>query len=183
VCRWELQARDRAESLRQNLDGLLQLGRAFGTDLLDHATFLESFNASISSTREVSHWLPAWRDQAIGKVSPQAEPAFAVFSQCLPLLAASAELLARSMALLVFGNDEEDRALAGAGGDISQEASVLALGMIHDTPALRRKHGRMVSGLLQAVSNHSERVAAALPLVRDRLRDLAASQGLEIGPV
>jgi hypothetical protein len=183
---WEVQARDRAESLRQNFDGLLYLGRAFDIGSVDHASFFESFNASISSTREVVHWLPEWRDQAIGRVSPQAEPAFAVFSKCLPLLAGSAELLARPMALLVLapdGNGEEDRVLAGTGGDISQEASVLALAMIHDTPALRRKHGRMVSGTLQAVSNHSEQVAAALPLVRDRLHHLAASQGLEIGPV
>jgi hypothetical protein len=113
---------------------------------IDPQQFFELLNGSIAETREVVKWLPEWRDSAMGRVAPQAEPAFAVFSNCLPPLAGSTELFARSLAILVItpdpsqrrkGTSETDGDLAGLGLQLAQDVSTFALGMIQDTPALR----------------------------------------------
>ena len=183
---WEVEAMERAETLHQNLDELIGLGRAVGDGSLDVQEFFESFNAEIANAREVVDWLPEWRRKAKEKLSPQAVPSYAVFSNCLPVLADSTELFAHSIAVLAIspdpfqlreGDTEVDEAVAADGLRLSHELATAALAAIQETPTLKRKDGRMAQAVL-ALQRQAVPMIMVLPFVRQRLQTLAVMQGL-----
>ena len=125
----------------------------------------------------------------MGRVAPQAEPAYATFSTCIPRLAGSTGIFARSLAILVIspdpdqhheGSAESDGDLALRGLRRAQDVSTFALGMINDTPALRRKHAQMVQTTLAGLARTSDPMIEALSLTRERLSTLAEMQGLNL---
>ncbi len=186
---WEVEAMERAETLRQDLDELIGLGRAVGDGSLDVQEFFESVNAEIANAREVVDWLPEWSRKAKGRVSPQAEPSYAVFANCLPLLADSTELFACSMAILAIspdpsqlrdGDTEVDGAIAADGLRLSHDVAAAALAIIQETPTLKRKDGRTAQAVL-ALQRRAAPMVMVRPSIRSRLQTLAVMQGLRSG--
>jgi hypothetical protein len=183
---WEVEAMERVETLRRNLDELINLGRAVAEGSVDVEEFFESFNAEIANAREVVDWLPEWRRKAKEKVSPQAMPSYAVLSNCLPLLADSTQLFACSIAVLAIspdpsqlrdGDTEVDGAVAADGLRLSHEVATAALAIIQETRTLKRKDGRTAQAVL-ALQRRAERMVMVLPFARSRLQALAVMQGL-----
>jgi len=183
---WEVEAMERAETLHQSLDELIGLGRAVGDGSLDLEEFFESFKAEIAYAREVVDWLPEWRRKAKEEVSPQAQPSYAVFSNCLPLLADSTELFAHSIAVLTIspdpfqlreGETEVDEAIAANGLRLSHDVATAALAVIQKTPTLKRKDGRAAQAVI-ALQRQAMPMVMVLPWVRQRLQTLAVMQGL-----
>ena len=183
---WEVEAMERAETLHQSLDELIGLGRAVGDGSLDLEEFFESFKAEIAYAREVVDWLPEWRRKAKEEVSPQAQPSYAVFSNCLPLLADSTEIFAYSIAVLAIspdpfqlreGETEVDEAIAANGLRLSHDVATAALAVIQKTPTLKRKDGRAAQAVI-ALQRQAMPMVMVLPWVRQRLQTLAVMQGL-----
>ena len=68
---------------------------------------------------------------------------------------------------------EPDVRLAASGIDVAQDVATMALGMIHDTPAIRRKHEKMVQTTLQGLTETSKPMVALITPVSARFSELA----------
>lgn len=178
IDKWEVEARERTETLRQMLSDLNELQRVAENGSMDLESFAEYsskvFNASIGASRDAARWFNGWRDKAMGRVSPQAEPAFQVFSCCLPLLSGSVQLYAESLTLGVISKEASDSELATHGIVVAKQVSVAALAMVQDTPALRRKHSPMVNAALTSVTREAPALAKLMPLVSERVQEVYA---------
>jgi hypothetical protein len=183
---WENDAMERAEALRQSLHELMDLGRAVAEGSLHVEAFFESIGAQTAKAMEVADWLPRWRHGAQAKVSPQAEPSYAVLLNALPLLADSTELFGHSVGVLAIspdpfelrvGDTETDGAVAADGLRLSHDVATAALAVIDETPSLKRKDGRIAQAVL-ALQRQAVPMVMVLPFVRQRLQTLAAIQGL-----
>lgn len=178
---WEVEARDRAETLRIALAGLLELRQKLKMGEVDPKEFFERIDASLAEATSEREWAPDWATRATGRIAPQALPAFAVFADCLMRLAGATELFARSLAVLFMSPDPEgvitpgepDVRLAASGIDVAQDVATMALGMIHDTPAIRRKHEKMVQTTLQGLTETSKPMVALITPVSARFSELA----------